>query len=286
MFELLILGEGFIGKYLAELLQKRQVSYAATTTDGRNNTIKWKFPDSASDPVDCSGLPAAKSILITFPLQGSAPASRLIKAYLEMLQSKQSQSLSNPQWIYLGSTRPFKEIPSTRFTKPNIAAGGPRVEAEELIINEYKGYVLNLAGLWGGERIPQNWSRFYQDTQKLRGRLNDRSLHLIHGADVALAIAEVVGTKQPSGRWLVADGHTHDMLEILLREQRLRDMLQELLDADAGVREMLGTDTVADVKLGESKVKMRIDPSHSWTDYQIRPKYPYRIGQPDPFDHF
>ncbi|KAJ1943096.1 hypothetical protein GGF37_002805 [Kickxella alabastrina] len=278
MIGILILGQGFIGTYLADLLRNRDFSFAATTTDGRNNTIKWRLPSSSSDVADYA-LPSANTIIVTFPLQGSAAATQLIEGYLGYHDNK-----IRPQWIYLGSTRPFKEIPSTRFTKPDIIAGGPRVEAEELIISKYKGKVLNLAGLWGGERVPEKWSRFYTEKEKLRQKLSARGLHLVHGADVARAILAVI-TVPESGRWLVSDGSTYDMLQILLRDERVRGLLEELMH-EAEVRRMLGADKVEDVRLGESEVTLRIDPSHFWAAVAIQPEYPYVIGEPDPFTGF
>ncbi|KAJ1826319.1 hypothetical protein LPJ56_002238 [Coemansia sp. RSA 2599] len=285
MLEVLILGRGFVGRYLEELLDAQGISFKSTTTDGRDGTIKWRLPETTSfspDKGNFSALPLAKSVVITFPLQGEAPAIYLLHGYLDHHAS--TDSSAPPQWVYLGSTRPFKEVPSTRYTKPDVSAGGPRVEAEELIIKSFNGHVLNLVGLWGGERVPEKWSRFYTEKEKLRNRLKDRSLHLVHGADTARAILAVISKPDPSGgRWLVSDKRTYDMLEILIGDPRIRGFLEELLQEE-DVRKLVGADKIDDIQMGESQVTLRIDSSHFWKQYEIEPEYLYKIGAPDPYN--
>ncbi|KAI8320614.1 hypothetical protein GQ54DRAFT_210809 [Martensiomyces pterosporus] len=285
MLPVLLLGRGFVGEYLCKLLDSHGISdYASTTTDGRNGTIKWSLSEDNSADADYSALPTAQSVVITFPLKGKQAAKRLVDSYLELHRASLGGSFS-PRWIYLGSTRPFKAIPSTRFTPADAQSGGPRVEAEEYIIQEQNGYVLNLAGLWGGERAPDKWARFYTDKERLRNRLEDRSLHLIHGADAARAIYALVsykGAVLPAGRWLISDGRVHDVLQIIIQDERIRGFVAELLE-EKPVQELLGADSVGLLGLGESAVTMRIDASHFWSDFGTEPKFPYAVGQPDPF---
>ncbi|KAJ1996226.1 hypothetical protein GGI25_002216 [Coemansia spiralis] len=282
----LILGQGFVGKYLADLLKARKVDYAATTTDGRASTIKWRLPKPEDNTkAGFAALPAATAIVITFPLSGQAEAKQLIDGYLEHQRVKLSNAVLNTRWIYLGSTRPFKQTPSTRYTPPDIAAGGERVEAEEHIIKA-GGHVLNLAGLWGSERIPRNWSRFYPDKEKLRKRLADRSLHLIHGADVARAIYAVMTESElPGGRWIVSDRLVHDALQIYIGDERIRKFIQELLVED-DVRHLLGADDIDGIKLGNSAVSLRIDSSHFWKQFNMEPEYPFVVNMSDPYSGF
>ena len=49
--------------------------------------------------------------------------------------------------------------------------------------------MLNLSGLWGGERLPKRWiDRVAATKEQLEGK---KSLHMIHGKDVAAAILGV-----------------------------------------------------------------------------------------------
>jgi len=51
------------------------------------------------------------------------------------------------------------------------------------------GCVLNLSGLWGGERQPRHWlDRVAGSKEKLKDKT---SLHMVHGVDVARSILAV-----------------------------------------------------------------------------------------------
>ncbi|KAJ2815515.1 hypothetical protein IWW50_006801, partial [Coemansia erecta] len=263
--------------YLTDLLAQNNVTHAATTTDGRDNTIGWRFPSTTDTPLDLDALPQASTIVVTFPLQGRQAAERLIRSFT-------GRSTSPIHWIYLGSTRAFKQqssTPSTRFTEPDVLAGGPRLEAEECVIREHRGCVLNLAGLWGGARVPDKWSRFYTTKERVRGRLDDRSLHLIHGADAARAVYAVIQSKG-EGRWLVSDMGVYDMLVILMGDERVRGFLGELLREEQEVQSLLGATEVSNVQLDHAQVVKRIDSSHFWTQFGIQPQHLYAYSQTDP----
>lgn len=71
--------------------------------------------------------------------------------------------------------------------------------------------MLNLAGLWGGERDPSNWvERVAKDKEGVRGK---KSVHLIHGEDVARGVVSVI-TKEwrvsEGQRWMLTDGFVYD----------------------------------------------------------------------------
>ncbi|KAJ1733372.1 hypothetical protein LPJ61_001595 [Coemansia biformis] len=281
--EVLILGRGFVGGYLAELLAATGTSYSSTTTDGRDGTIVWRLADDADS--NYSALPVASVVVVTFPLQGHAAATRLIDGYGGHWRAGAAGGSSGPRWIYLGSSRAFTEVPSNRFTTPSASVGGLRTEAEECIIGEHGGCVLNLVGLWGGAREPEKWGRFYTK-DRLRKRIEDRSLHLIHGADAARAICAVatssLGTGFPGGRWLVSDGRVYDILQIVASDGNVHGLLAALLE-DKHVQGLLGASRVEDVPMGEHVVTQRIDSSHFWSQFGIEPRYPYAFGGADPY---
>ncbi|KAJ2782251.1 hypothetical protein H4R18_002395 [Coemansia javaensis] len=272
--EVLVLGRGFVGRYVADLLAEAGTPYAATTTDGRDGTVRWRFGE---DGCAFSPLPAASVVVVTFPLQGRDAAARLAGGYAQHVRAAAGGSAA-VRWICLGSTRAFTETPSTRHTRPDPALGGARAEAEEYMVREHAAQVLNLAGLWGGERAPGRWGRFYT-RDRLRQRIESRSLHLLHGADAARAIHAVAtcaaAPELPGGRWLVSDGAVYDVLQVLAADPRVRELLASLLDEDEQARRLLGARRVEDVAMGASVVARRIDPSHFWRQFGTGPTHPY-----------
>lgn len=81
--EILILGAGWTSTFLIPLLQEQKIKYAATTTNGRDGTYKFKFEGDETDKdlEQYASLPAAKTLLITFPLKGKYQSSHLVTSY-------------------------------------------------------------------------------------------------------------------------------------------------------------------------------------------------------------
>ena len=76
--------------------------------------------------------------------------------------------------------------------------------------------MLNLAGLWGGERDPRSWvGRVAKTKEEVKGK---KSLHLVHGADVARGIVGVMRDWKTAGgqRWMVTDGIVYDWWELMV----------------------------------------------------------------------
>lgn len=184
--DILILGAGWTSTFLIPLLEKKGISYAATTTTGRSNTYKFNFsPDD--DQEQYAALPAATTVLITFPLKGSDQSKHLISSYTKTHSPLDSKK---PNVIQLGSTGiftvPHQDLWVTRHSKYDKSNARAVAEDELLSLG---GCVLNLSGLWGGERQPKNWiDRVAATKEQLRGK---GSLHLIHGEDVARAVVGV-----------------------------------------------------------------------------------------------
>lgn len=142
---MLILGLGWTGQFLAELMVSMHLNYAATTRDGRNNTITWSLPaDNSNETIDVTRLPFAQTVLVTFPVMQGELMESLMDAY--QLHHKVS-----PQWILLSSTRPFVGKPANRHTPLDPTKDTGRMAAEAVVIKR-GGTVLHLSGLWGGQR--------------------------------------------------------------------------------------------------------------------------------------
>jgi hypothetical protein len=127
--EILILGAGWTSTFLIPLLKKNNISFGATSTTGRDGTFKFKFEHDESDETkkQYRSLPAAKTILITFPLKGKGESSHLVKSYSQAHGTDESKF----QFIQLGSTGIFT-IPGqdtwvTRHSKVVIPLEHPKV---------------------------------------------------------------------------------------------------------------------------------------------------------------
>jgi hypothetical protein len=192
---MLILGAGWTSTFLIPLLTRHHIPYSATTTTGRNGTLKFIFDPASDSPKPYKILPAAHSILITFPLTGNGQSAKLLKLYGD------THLAARPNWIQLGSAGIFA-IPEqtlwvTRRSKYNKADARAIAEDELLGLG---GCVLNLSGLWGGERQARNWiGRVAGTKEQLSGKT---SLHMVHGVDVARGIVAVSTAFTAGERWV------------------------------------------------------------------------------------
>jgi hypothetical protein len=191
--DILILGAGWTSTFLIPLLKKEGITYAATTTTGRDGTYKFKFEDNGNNEIgnedsleQYKALPDAKTILVTFPLRGKHQSSHLVASYTKTHNSETTQY----QFIQLGSTGifsiPNQELWVTRHSKYDKSNSRAIAEDELMTLG---GCVLDLAGLWGGDRQPKNWIDRVAAT---KAQLKEKtSLHMVHGEDVARGIIAV-----------------------------------------------------------------------------------------------
>lgn len=209
--DILILGAGWTSTFLIPLLKQRNYTFAATTTDGRSvagsDTIKWRFDPDSKDGSDLASLPLAQHVLITFPLTSAEQTDFLVKSY----QDGHSKHGDQTRFIQFGSTGIW-QVPQTRLwlsRKSPYNHSMPRAIAEDALL-KHDGCVLNLAGLWGGSRNPSDWvGRVAKTKDDVKGK---KSLHLIHGEDVARAVIAIMGDwKTAKGqRWMLTDGFVYD----------------------------------------------------------------------------
>ncbi|EME89553.1 uncharacterized protein MYCFIDRAFT_160748 [Pseudocercospora fijiensis CIRAD86] len=208
--DLLILGAGWTSTFLIPLLKSQNLTFAATTRDGRNKTLKWSF-----DPINPSftSLPKAHNILITFPLTGTSQSKILVSGYT----SHHKTSPSSHLFIQLGSTGIYQIPQPSHWTSrsSNYDKTNARAIAEDEILS-LNHCVLNLSGLWGGDRDPRTWvSRVAKTKAEVKGK---KSVHLIHGVDVARGIVATMGKweKAKGQRFLVTDGVVYDWWELFV----------------------------------------------------------------------
>lgn len=205
--DLLILGAGWTSTFLIPLLGNEKISYAATTTTGRDGTYKFRFEhDDKKAGADedslrqYAALPAAKTVLITFPIKSKSGTRHLYNSYVRT-HEKENEPY---QWIQLGSTGIWsiegQETWATRHSPYDT--NDARAKAEDELL-ELGGCVLDLAGLWGGERNVRHWvDRVAGSKDQLKSKT---SLHMIHGEDVSRAIIAVHGSwKHAKGQRFVS----------------------------------------------------------------------------------
>lgn len=216
--DILILGGGWTATFLIPLLGETNLSFAATTTDGRqvagSPTLKWRFDPTApsKDQTDAfSTLPRARYVLVTFPLKGEGQSELVVKTYGSTHGDEEGGCRS--RFVQLGSTGIWQSDPAQApwLDRKSPYVNDARATAEEELLG-LGGCVLNLAGLWGGARDPRHWvDRVATTKEAVRGKT---SLHMIHGVDVARIIVAVVKgdwSKVGHGqRWMVTDGFVYD----------------------------------------------------------------------------
>ncbi|KAI9014648.1 hypothetical protein BC832DRAFT_528354 [Gaertneriomyces semiglobifer] len=258
----LILGLGWTGDYLASLLTAENISYASTTTTGRDNTISFNYDPTLDDPTPFQTLPVAQYIVITFPIRGTDAATRFLSFYTQTHQDTHSS------YILLGSTRPWTPSPDTtsvwmdRHTPPNPTLDTPRQSAESVFLSS-NHCVLNLAGLWGGQRNPRNWVSRIGPTKDLLETKG--SVHLVHGHDVAAAILAVI--KDFTGeRWLVTDMRVYDWWDLAAAWGRDGQ--------DRWVVELMERHGVRALPRPVELLGRAIDTRDFWIRFGISPKYP------------
>ncbi|CAO3595404.1 unnamed protein product [Absidia cylindrospora] len=271
MVSILILGLGWSSHFLTELLSQNRYTYAATTRDGRNDTIPWTLSDDSA-AIDVSCLPDAETILVTFPVKDA----KVMKAFVDAYDKKKSDNKQPPaQWIILSSTRPFTSPDTNNRHSPlDSSVDNNRIPSEEVVL-ERNGTVLHLAGLWGAQRQPKNWVSRFAIEEKLKGKLLVRQLHLIHGKDVARAVlATHTGFQKAEGqRWIVTDAGCYDWLQ-LFSTWASSDSTQNFttLDHDDEVQQKWGKGQTISALVEKDGVAPRLDSSDFWTTFELEPK--------------
>lgn len=209
--DLLILGAGWTSQFLIPLLQKKSITYAATTTTGHPSythpTIPFVYDPTSPSLTPYTLLPPATTILITFPLKGNHQSPHLVSQYLKTHPSLPTA----PKWIQLGSTGIFNSPHWNTHDSPYDTTN-PRAIAEDELLR-LNGCVLNLSGLYGGERDPRNWVARVATT---KGEVEKKkALHVVHGEDVARAIVAVHENFEGGKRWLVSDLRVYDWWDLI-----------------------------------------------------------------------
>lgn len=209
-YDLLILGAGWTSTFLVPLLKESKVSYVATTRTGRDSTLPFEYdPDASKDQF--AALPTAHTVLITFPLTSADQSKQVIDGY----RSTRSGA-HDTHFIQLGSTGIWQSPQTTSLWVTRASpydTSNARAQAEDALMSYGNGVILNLAGLWGGSRQPRDFvDRLFKTKEQVRDK---RSLHMVHGRDVARAILAVMQSWPGASRWMITDGFVYDWWALL-----------------------------------------------------------------------
>jgi len=219
LVDVLVLGAGWSSQFLIPMLEEGEVTYAKTTRQGGPDSIKFTFDPASSDKEPFSRLPPARTVVIVFPIIAPGGSKRLTELY------RATHSQCSPLFVQLGSSGIWKEGSESSSNgqiwidrQSRIDSSNPRAISEQELIDLHGSgiscTVLNLAGLWGGNRRFQNWvSRVAPTKDALRAK---GSVHAVHGLDVAQSVLAVHREpKLAAGqRWLITDGRVYDWWEL------------------------------------------------------------------------
>ncbi|KAK2627047.1 hypothetical protein QTJ16_004222 [Diplocarpon rosae] len=218
--DLLILGAGWTSTFLIPLLKANKISYGATTTTGRDGSYKFKFvpdTDPQEDAAQYRALPSAQTVLITFPLKGAAETTALYDSYVHSHGHASGSTEPEFNFIQLGSTGlwtiPGQDPWVTRHSRYDTS--NARGQAEDELLRR-GGCVLDLAGLWGGQRNAIHWIDRVASTKEM---LSDKgSLHMVHGVDVARGVIAVHQQfeKAKGERFMLTDLQVYDWWSLIL----------------------------------------------------------------------
>ncbi|KAJ6512630.1 hypothetical protein C8R45DRAFT_856838 [Mycena sanguinolenta] len=221
--DILILGAGWTSTFLIPLCQDSKLSCAATTRSGAGSTIKFEFQPNSDDPEPFRLLPDARTVLVTFPITTPGASERLVTLYIS---TRHEDTANPPAFIQLGTTSIWDKAPGNAPSTANsliydrhsdfTLTGRASAEVELLALTPSLAptTVLNLAGLWGGQRVVRNWLSRVAPTKDVLATKG--SLHLIHGLDVARAIVAVHSdfSKAAGQRWLLTDQRVYDWWDL------------------------------------------------------------------------
>ncbi|OCL11050.1 hypothetical protein AOQ84DRAFT_353223 [Glonium stellatum] len=204
--DFLILGAGWTSIFLIPQLNFAAITHAESTTTGRDGTIPFKFEPDSTSTTPFKRLPSAKTILITFPLTGTGQSQRITDLYRKIHGDENC-------WIQLGSTEIFNQCDDWNDDNSPYDSSNSRAIAEDELRNCVNGCVLNLAGLYGGNRVPRRWlPRIAKTKEDVKAR---KAVHFIHGEDVARAIVAVHKKYTPGKRWIIADLRVYDWWDLI-----------------------------------------------------------------------
>lgn len=90
---------GWSGSFLIPILRHEGISYASTTRDGKDGSIRFQFDPESDVPKPFEALPDAKTIIVVFPIYNDGGSERLLRLY-----NQTHPDVKGVKWVQLGST--------------------------------------------------------------------------------------------------------------------------------------------------------------------------------------
>ncbi|KAF2269779.1 hypothetical protein CC78DRAFT_557706 [Lojkania enalia] len=267
--DILILGAGWTSTFLIPQLDSASIVHAETTTTGRDGTIPFIFDPESSNREPYKQLPSARTVLVTFPLVGLGQSKRITSLY-------QTVHGSNNRWIQLGSTEIFNQASDWNTEDSVYDKSHARAIAEDELLTEVGGCVLNLAGLYGGKREPKNWlSRLAKSKEDIAKR---KAVHFIHGEDVARAIIAVHRKPSPGKRWIIADLRVYDWYDLIMSFSALTGEessvdAEKRLQFGKWVGELMVEENVRALPRSMEQLGRKLDSRGFWKFHEIWPRH-------------
>ena len=270
--DLLILGAGWTSTFLIPQLKSEGISHAETTTTGREGSIPFRFDPESDDVEPYKGLPSARTVLITFPLKGEGQSKHLTSLYRKVHGEQNN-------WVQLGSTGIFNKIPDDWSTEDSVYdESDARAIAEDELRACVGGCALDLAGLYGGSRVPRMWlPRLAKSKEDVRKR---GAVHFVHGEDVARAIIATHRKFTPGKRWIIADLRVYDWYDLIMSFSALtggEEETQEVLDTRQEfakwVGELMLEEGIRALPREMSQLGRKLDSRGFWEHHGIWPRH-------------
>ncbi|THH31504.1 hypothetical protein EUX98_g2685 [Antrodiella citrinella] len=290
--DLLILGAGWTAAFLIPLCESINVSYAATTRhqvrtlQAKDKRIYFQFDPSSNDPTPFKTLPYAKTVLIVFPIKVEGGSTNLVKFYEETHEGAKGKT----GFIQLGSTGIWDVDTlqigagtnwADRHTPFNTANDRANGEQELLSLSPASPTtVLNLCGLWGGDRSVKHWvGKVLPTKEALR---NKGGIHMIHGLDVSRAILAVHRHfgRAAGQRWLLTDLRVYDWWDLASAWGETKSIEKHPNAEERGegrgpqpkwVKELMDEEGVKALPRGVEKLGRGLDSREFWTKFGLEP---------------
>ena len=194
MKNIVLLGCGFVGKFLIPVLESNGYKVFPTSRNpqsnlqGLSNSIKFDLMDEST----YINIPADSQIIFMFPAE---PVEKL-KIFYEYIKNTSTVK------IVLGTTSSYKDTSGILNEKYPLSDQIKRVQGETFLIKN-GAVVLQLSGIYGGSRHPFKW------LNKGLIKNSNKTVNLVHVNDICKIILKFLESDLSSERFNLSDGQKY-----------------------------------------------------------------------------